>query len=246
MKPYSVVITSFDKRFEPFLVPLIKQIKQYRPTLEISVMINGPYKSPFDQRFRSQLLQFLGTMDQCYPTIFPNFQSLAKLWNRGVLHCTNERVLVLNDDVSIEKSFFDALEKQLTELPNTFQINGSFSHFVINRSELIEVGFFDERLLGLGEEDGDFFWRYFQHYGREISSVDIAHIENIHSEIRDEGYTTGIRTASRFNRDFIKQRKYQDVLIGYKGMFDKKVKKLLPDEEQYPYEYFYLKHRDEL
>jgi hypothetical protein len=250
INPYSIVITTFDQRFESFLAPLIQSIKALRPEMEILAMVNGPAKGAFDATYRSKLLQFLSSQENCFPTIFPNFQALAKLWNRGALTSTNERVLILNDDLSIESSspdFFTLFEKALEESPHTFKINGSFSHFVTSKTELINVGFFDERLLGIGEEDGDFSWRYHETYDREIASIDIPGISNIQSTLADEGFAKGIGHYSQFNRDFIKNQKYQEVLLGgYKGMFDKRSKKRIADELQYPYEKFYLKHRDKL
>lgn len=250
---YSVVITTFDQRFEPFLKPLVTQICLQRPELEIIVMINGRCKAPFNHNYRRQVLGFLAEQPNCYPTIFPSFQSLAKMWNRGILNASHDRVLVLNDDLKIHgdcsgtTGFFEGLEQSLAQHPTSFKINGSFSHFIINRSELIEVGFFDERLLGLGEEDGDFYWRYHERYGSEMGSVTIAGIDNVQSGIADTGYTKGIRTAALFNRRFIKEHKYRDVLLGgYRGMFDKRVKKVMADENQYPYEAFYLQYRDEV
>jgi len=249
--PYSIVITTFDQRFESFLLPLIESIKTMRPSVEIVVMVNGPAKGRFEMGYRSKLLQFLSTQENCFPTLFPNFQALAKLWNRGALTATSERVLILNDDLSIDAACspdcLTSLEIALASEPHTFKINGSFSHFVVSKAELIKVGFFDERLLGIGEEDGDFSWRYHETYGREIASIDIPGITNIQSTLADEGFAKGIGHYSQFNRDFIKHEKYQAVLIGgYKGMFDKRSKKKLADQTQYPYEAFYLKHRDKL
>lgn len=248
---YSVVITTFDKRFEEFLVPLIASIKRQRPNIEIVVTINGPGKGYFDEVYRANVLTYLAQFKNVYPAMFPNFQSLAKMWNRGALTASHNRILVLNDDLNIQSSgdacFFDGLEAAMSKQQSTFIINGSFSHFILNKQELIEVGFFDERLLGLGEEDGDFFWRYHQKYQREIPNVDIGLIDNVHSDTADDGYTKGIRTASKFNRDFIKNTKYTNTLLGgYKGMFDNKVKQILPDEKQYPYEQFYLDRKAEL
>lgn len=252
--PYSIVITTFDQRFEPFLKPLITQIQAERPGIEIIVMINGLCKAPFNPSYRQQVLHFLADQPNCFPTVFPSFQSLAKMWNRGILNASNERVLVLNDDLTIHPSktsaatgFFTGFEQALMNYLRSFKVNGSFSHYVINRTELIEVGFFDERLLGLGEEDGDFFWRYHERYGSEIESITIQGIDNVQSDLADTGYTKGIRTAALFNRQFIKEKKYRDVLLGgYRGMFDKRVKKQIADEKQYPYETFYLTHRDEV
>lgn len=241
---YSIVITTFDKRFEKFLIPLVTGIKQQRPSVEIVITANGACKAPFNESYRQGLLAFLSAQSNCFPLIFPNFQSLAKMWNRGILTATHDRVLVLNDDLHISANahdyFFDAFEKALEANPGTFKINGSFSHYLINKSDLIDVGFFDERLLGLGEEDGDFYWRYHEKFGSEIPSVDLPSIDNICSDISDDGYVKGIRTAAKFNRDYIKNIKYKEVLLGgYRGMFDKRVKKIVVDEKQYPYEIFY-------
>lgn len=251
MPDYSIVITTFDKRFRPFLIPLISDIKSQRPDAEIIVMVNGACNSPFDEQYRLEVLSFLSSQKYCYPNIFPNFQSLSKMWNRGVLTSTHERVLVLNDDLRISKGiegcFFDLLENAISNYSGTFKVNGSFSHFVITRQELLEVGFFDERLLGLGEEDGDFYWRYYECYGRDIPSIDISYIDNIQSDIADTGYNKGIRTAAKFNRDFIMNEKYKRTLFGgHRGMFDYSVKKVLEDAQQYPYETFYNLNRHKL
>ena len=248
---YSIVITTFDKRFETDLIPLISSIKSLRPEVEVILTVNGPVLSDFDQDYRGKLCQFLSGCIGVYPTMFPTFQSLAKLWNRGILTSSNDCILILNDDLKIRaengKSFFDYFESTLETAPKTFMINSSFSHFVVDKSEVIEVGFFDERLLGLGEEDGDFFWRYHEKFDKEIPDLKIDLIDNIHSELAESGYTKGIRTASKFNRDFIKKHKYKEVLLGgYKGMFDKRVKKILQDEVQYPYEAFSLENKKDL
>jgi hypothetical protein len=248
---YSVVITTFDKRFDAFLVPLITEIKNQRTDIEIIVTVNGPAKGDFDPVYRAKVLTFCAQHTKVYPTVFPNFQSLAKMWNRGALTASNRRVLVLNDDLHLgrntQDSFFDALERSLLGLVGTFKINGSFSHFVLDKQELMEVGFFDERLLGLGEEDGDFYWRYHRHYQRDIPNVEIDFIDNVQSDLADDGYTKGIRTASQFNRDFIQKTKYKPTLLGgYRGMFDNKVKQVLEDEKQYPYEQFYVDNKTKL
>jgi predicted glycosyltransferase involved in capsule biosynthesis len=162
--------------------------------------------------------------------MFTNFQSLAKLWNRGVLTASNDLCLVLNDDLTIakdlnEKSFFDQLDLHIQNVvpkttPVIFKINGSFSHFLISKSVLHQVGYFDERLLGIGEEDGDFSWRFHELFHQEIPSIDIPGIlqpqaENgILIQESDEGFKKGIRHYSEFNRNFIHQEKYQKVLLG--------------------------------
>jgi hypothetical protein len=261
MSNYSIVITTFDKRFEKWLKPLVLAIKQLRPNIEIILMVNGRANESFNETFRSEILQFASLTPNSFVNMFTSFQSLAKMWNRGVLTASSEQCLVLNDDLTVPtdlgagQSIFDQLDAltQTTQATETFRLNGSFSHFVISKKELMEVGFFDERLLGIGEEDGDFYWRYYQHYQKEIPSIDVTGIlqpqpENgVLTQDSDDGFKKGVRHYSQFNREFIKNEKYQRALIGgYKGMFDHRVKSLLPDEKQYPYEAFYQQRKNEL
>jgi hypothetical protein len=238
---YSIVITTFDRRFRSHLVPLLNDIAQHYASspIEIIVTINGPHRSAFDQEYRKQVLIALSEHENVYPTMFPNFQALAKLWNRGILTAQNDLVLVLNDDLRMEPRFFELLEKEIAFHSRTFKINGSFSHYLAYKPEVIEVGFFDERLLGIGEEDGDFAWRYYKTYGKEVPSVDIPHVDNVQSEIADPGFTKGIRHYSKFNREFILNTKYRGSIFGHKSMFDRRVVPRIGDLPQYPYENFY-------
>ena len=70
MSEYSIVITTFDKRFKECLVPLVGAIKLQRPSIEIIVMVNGRARDQFNESYRSELLSFLGTQKNCFPTIF--------------------------------------------------------------------------------------------------------------------------------------------------------------------------------
>ena len=245
---YSIVITTFDRRFQSHFIQLMQDIadQNISPPIEIIVMINGPHRADFNQEYRKGILTFLSNYENVYPTMFPNFQSLSKLWNRGILTAQHDMVLVLNDDLRLKPMFFSALEKEIASCSSTFRINGSFSHYVAFKPELIEVGFFDERLLGIGEEDGDFAWRYYKKFGMEISSVNVPFVDNIQSDIADPGFSKGISNYSKFNREFILNTKYKRSIFGHKSMFDYKVVEQLEDLSQYPYENFYRAHLKDL
>lgn len=245
---YSIVITTFDRRFQSHLIPLMQDIynQNLSEPIEVIVTINGPHGADFDQAYRKNILSFLSDYKNVFPTMFPTFQSLSKLWNRGILTAQNDMVLVLNDDLRLKPEFFEMLGKAVASNKRTFRINDSFSHYVIYKPELIEVGFFDERLLGIGEEDGDFAWRFYKRYGKEIPSVSIPYVDNIQSDIADPGFVKGIRTASKFNREFILTQKYKKSILGHKSMFDYKVVKQVEDLPQYPYENFYRDHIKDL
>jgi hypothetical protein len=46
---YSIIVTSFDKRFEKWLKPLVLAIKSLRPEIEIILMVNGRAKETFNE-----------------------------------------------------------------------------------------------------------------------------------------------------------------------------------------------------
>jgi hypothetical protein len=251
MPKYSIVITTFDKRFNEFFVPLVNALKSQDKNIEIIVMVNGRAHQDFDEGYRSELLNFLSGHKNCFPSIMTSFQSLSKLWNRGILTASHDQVLILNDDIRAlsdkNGNFLIELDQAMNDYQRTFKINDSFSHFVIDKMELIQLGFFDERLLGIGEEDGDFVWRYYQQFRQEIPSLKLRYIDNTGSDLSDDGYKKGIRHYSQFNRDFIMKEKYKKSFIGgYKGMFDHQVKQILVNEKQYPYEEFYLSNKSKL
>ena len=235
---YSIGIVSFNKRYENYFKPLIKFIKD-NSDLEVVVCINGSLREEFDQNYRKELLQFLSEYDKVYPMIFTSFRSLSKLWNNLIINSTKDNILILNDDVKILNSkFFEDVEKNIAN--DLFTINGSWSHFVANKPQMIELGFFDERLLGVGEEDGDMVFRYINKYGQYPKNIISENLFNISSQENQDKMKKGIGKYSLFNRVFMFNHKYTMNPNGIKGMFDYPVAQNIPDANLYPYEKFYL------
>ena len=65
-------------------------------------------------------------------------------------------MLILNDDLNITLLFRGELGKSLSYKSRLFIINRSWSHFVISKDIVKKVGWFEERLPGTGQEDGDY------------------------------------------------------------------------------------------
>ena len=85
-------------------------------------------------------------------------RGLSKLWNTLITISSKDNILLLNDDLIISNShFFKDLEEKDTRF---FLINDSFSHFMVNKEEMHNLGYFDERFLGFGLEDVDIRSRY--------------------------------------------------------------------------------------
>jgi predicted glycosyltransferase involved in capsule biosynthesis len=246
---YSIGITTFDKRFETFFRPLIETIKSIRPEIEVIVMVNAPYQFPMDESYRSEMLKFLSNFPNIYPHFCSEFRSLSKLWNNELIFASNNLVLVLNDDVSILPNFFDDLDKLISENNyKSFKINGSWSHVLLNKIEISKVGWFDERLLGVGEEDGDmeFRWsRYFNSNFKSFHSDNILNFVDNSSDLRIVKHSES--KYSKFNRDFINSKYQVDFVLGEKwGMYEFPMKQIIKDEDQYLCEIFFEKNKNNL
>jgi len=248
----TIGITTFEARFDQYFVPLLKRIREYTDN-EIVVAVNGENSRAFDEVYRRNILRFIAEYDNVYPVFFPRFRGLSKLWNSIVIHATHDHILMLNDDIMIGSPSFmkDVNDTLARNKGRSFLINRSWSHYLIDRNELDTLGYFDERLLGIGEEDGDMSWRYIKQYGEKIQSFKLKAFQNFAEETVRSYKPTNIQTHSGtkyslFNRKFIHEEKYSPGAEGIQGMFDTPVVMKDPGEKQYPYERFYHLHRGEL
>lgn len=250
MIKYSVGIVTFEHRFEKFFKPLIEQIKGFRPEIEVMVAINGEYKTDFNQAYRADILEFISNHTNVFPNVYPEFRSLAKLWNNLLINASNHSMLLLNDDVSIvSESFFDTLEGIL-ESETFFKINRSWSHTMLNRQMISKLNWFDERFLGVGEEDGDMEWQIgMNSNGGTIKSLKVPDIIN---HVDSENVLQNIKKVNtkytKFNLDFIHGNKYYiDPLKGKQyGINPRPLVLKNPKPPLHTTEPFYWDHKDKL
>jgi len=248
----TIGITTFEHRFDRYFVPLLDRIREHAEN-EIVVAVNGEHERAFDEEYRRRMLEFLARHKNVYPVVFPRFRGLSKLWNSIVVHATGDYILMLNDDIMIERPGFmeDVCSALRRNGGRMFLINRSWSHFVVSREEIDALGYFDERLLGIGEEDGDMTWRYIEHYGSAIASVKIKGFVNFAEETVRTYKPVNIQTHSGtkyslFNRRFMSAEKYEASPEGVTGMFDEPVVLKDRGKDQYPNEKFYRLRKKEL
>jgi len=123
-------------------------------------------------------------------------------------------------------------------IPSGFTINNQFSHFRLTKSVLHTLGYFDERLIGFGEEDGDIIHRFIEIFGQRMPDIQIPGIYNKASyELRNDRIETHIDNKPKFNREFA-LLKYKQDPTGIYGMSPVPVVKVIDDYQQYPYENF--------
>jgi hypothetical protein len=215
---YSIGITTYDYRFEKYFIKLVDQISSYRPNIPIIVTINGNYKEQFNEEYRKNILNYCSKINNVFPIMFPTFRGLSKLWNTCLIHSPTDKMLILNDDISINhENFFLNLETKLDL--DIFKINKSWSHYYIDRKIVNEIGWFDERLLGIGEEDGDFEYRWCCRYNKKFPNI---HISDIFNYVEHDGACKNMNIVfgkySAFNRSFMYNNKYKvDIENGVQG-----------------------------
>ncbi len=162
------------------------------------------------------------------------------MWNTAVIFSKNEHILLLNDDLDYTNpNAVSEIESVISNYNlNCFRINYSYSHFVVSKTILHTIGYFDERLCAHGEEDGDFVLRYIEYYGQQVPDVSIAGIANIAAyDLVGGEFETHDGNKPKFNREFILTKWTEDP-TGILGMGQNPVKRVLDDYQQYPYEIF--------
>ena len=245
MKDYTIGITTFSKRID-FVSPLIKQIRSYTDS-NIILAINGDYKEEFKEDYRKKILKLCLSYDRVYPIFFIEQRSLSKMWNTILIHSETDYCLILNDDIKINSNdiFRKIIGLQDDDVTIT-TFNNSYSHFICDKKIIDELGYFDERLLGFGEEDGDIKYRYVEKFKEIPKNINVNGLVNIVSPIRDENIKRGVGKYSKFNRDFVREKYTQDDRADVYLWRGKKWRKNIEDYVQYPYEKFYQENKDNL
>lgn len=247
MEKFTIVITTFAKRYD-YVVNLIPQLREYTDN-KIILVINGEKDGEFNEEYRKNILELSSKYNNVYPTMFIETRGLCKMWNTGLIMSDTDNVLILNDDIEINSGDiirYVTSHIKSPEYKGLTKINNSFSHFIANKIVLHDVGYFDERLLGFGEEDGDISYRFIK-AGIPINAIYVNGVVNIVSNIRHEHIKAGIGKYSNFNRQFIYGNKYSTNMNSpYKGMFDTPMDQLLEDINQYPHEKFFMENKNNL
>jgi len=236
----TIGIVTFRQRAH-LIKELINQIRTMVPDdVNIMLAINGNNNEDMPESYRKEMLELCSNYNNIYPIICPEFKSLCKLWNTLVIFSKTEYNFIICDDVSYENvniinDIYNFIKQTNSQF---FTINNQFSHFVLTKSVLHTLGYFDERLIGFGEEDGDIIHRFIEIYGQRMPDIQLAGIYNKASyELRNDHIETHIDNKPKFNREFA-LLKYKHNPAGIYGMSPIPVVKVISDYQQYPYENF--------
>lgn len=242
---YSVAITTFNRRFDLFK-NIFTKVKKQRPNIETLVFINGLTNLPFDEEYRKNILQFIAPFENTFPIVFPEFRSNSRFWNMSCQLITNDNVLVLQDDIDMEQTFFDDFDSSYQSLSDQcFYINKSFGGLYLNKYKVDNLNWFDERYIGIGHEDGTFIRKYSSKYG----SMPILNIQSLNNRydlewqkdlLDNEIRLDGQRLDNQFNRFSSFNEEISSFINNELPVYG------TPTMKQYPYEKFYWENKKNL
>lgn len=238
---FDIGITTFSLRFD-FIKNLIKSIRTLGITNNILLCINGEKDSDFDEEYRKNILSLCSEFTNIFPIFFIETRGLSKMWNTLVIHSSKDDILILNDDIKINTdNIFKVVSNHIetTEYFGLSMINNTFSFFVVNKNFLDSLNYFDERLLGFGEEDGDIIYRVKKYKGDSVHRLHVSGVENIVSDIRHTHIKSGVGKYSLFNREYIFKEKYKcngDIYYFPEGI---ECEEIIENPQQYPFEKFF-------
>ena len=247
MDNISIGIVTFRER-KHLVEELIQQIKQYIPdTIDVLLAINGNNDELMPESYRQEMLDLSKKYKNIYPIFCPEFKSLSKLWNTLVIFSKTKYNFIICDDTTFDDPNTLSIIKHHinTTKDEFFLINQQFSHFVITKQILHNLGYFDERLIGHGEEDGDMVQRYIRNFSKNIPNLFIPNFSNLASyDLKNQKMECHIHNKPIVNRK-IAELKYKDDHNGICGMNPTPLSPtgLLDDYQQYPYEMFFLNNK---
>jgi predicted glycosyltransferase involved in capsule biosynthesis len=206
---YSIGVVTYINRYHTYFKKNIESLRKYFPDKQIICIINGHPDKARHLVYLKEITNWLSGLDNVKYITFEDHQSLAKCWNWILLMSSTESVLFLNDDILVKQSFRQDLENHFSKNLGFFTINNSFSHFLLSKKVVNKIGWFDERLLGIGQEDGDYLIRLAMG-NVELINLPCRDIVNFVAPNSDPGFknissTTGGKYSS-INREFMEKK----------------------------------------
>jgi hypothetical protein len=174
---FTIGIVTYVVRFEMFKT-VLKRVRKAFPRTPIVVAVNGYYEPDRQRQYLAQIEAYLNGFADISLVTHEEPQALCRLWNELILASRTEKIFILNDDIDVAPHFGAAFHASGILDKDMAIINSSWSHFLISKRTILKVGWFDERLYGVGGEDWDYEARL-AFEGIELKNVALKGILNL-------------------------------------------------------------------
>lgn len=175
---FSIGIVTYVDRYELFFKPLLSQIATLFPDTKIVVAVNGYHDEGIQNDYLQKLNRFLSDYPNVKIVQFQKPQSLSKLWNLLILNSNASKTFIFNDDIKLSPKFRTHLDNSGVLFEDIGLINRSWSHFLISKTIVEKIGWFDERFPAVGNEDEDYEARL-KIAGILIKSYKVSSLQNV-------------------------------------------------------------------
>jgi hypothetical protein len=156
---FSIGITTFMDRFETCLKPLLAKLSIVFADCQIIIVANGHFRKQEQTVYISEIEKYCSKFSNVQLVNFREPAGLSCLWNTIIKSSDASSVLILNDDLRIKGTFRSFISASGICSRQIATINRSWSHFMISKSVVNEVGWFDENFREIGGEDDDYLAR---------------------------------------------------------------------------------------
>lgn len=200
---YSIAIATFKDRYDDLFAPLLRKIACLFPDTQILVYANGHV----DQEKQAEYLPRIEALCAEYGNVelFTSMepQSLSSIWNLLIRESNAKKTFIMNDDLRVTPAFRRKITATGFFEMQVCVINNIWSHFLISRSVIDQIGWFDESLIELGGEDDDYTFRL-SFAGIDLERRECYHIwnESRPSQRNSFGHDmTGEHRYSKYNAE---------------------------------------------
>lgn len=176
-KPYTIGITTFRERYDLLFKDLLKRIVYIFPYKEIIIAVNGHYNHKLQEEYLDKIYKYCKKFPNVKLVTYKESQGLSKLWNQIILNAGNDNVFIFNDDILFKHKLANEIAACGVLNERISLLNNSFSHFMIDRNLIKDIGWFDERFAEIGGEDDDYHVRLVLN-GMELKRHNITKIHS--------------------------------------------------------------------
>lgn len=154
----TIAVTTFSGRYASLFLPLYRQISRLFPEVPVVIAVNGgpdpAAQATYLERFGAEVCA--GAPSHHQFLLHDQPVGLTRLWNGILAASPTATTLILNDDLQLDPWLRRWIEAIDWPAQRILFLNGSWSHFAINRALVERVGAFEPAFPGIGFEDMDY------------------------------------------------------------------------------------------
>lgn len=155
---FSIGITTYIERYEHYFKPLYKTMALLFPNTRITVAVNGFPDQTAQKDYLDQIeSEICSKAPQHHRFILHDKPvGLTTLWNEILGLSLPLPVMILNDDLKAYPWLRRWAQRLVWQDLSLTLLNHTWSHFIISREVIEELGYFDPGFSGIGFEDMDY------------------------------------------------------------------------------------------